>query len=303
MLTRFLGAVAAFGLIASLAQAFEPGTDRVCTASADGQRFECHDKSDVAATPTAPKPAATRTAETAPVDAPARSAPASSAPFAAPAPAASDVPNYLLQPSRPSRPVRRAKPAVAEAPPARKPAADAMPARAQATTVETPSTASPSTLADDAKVERADAMPIEQKPVAQRKTSSTPPAASPVSVAQTPAAPMKAPAAIPAPPAQLTNIASARDFLELPANHYTLVLASVRNARALDALILALDTLPGQLYLLKLSMPDGDWYSLCWSEFDNLDAARSARATLPANAAITSGWPRKIGLLQKEIAR
>ena len=61
--------------------------------------------------------------------------------------------------------------------------------------------------------------------------------------------------------------------------------------------------LPSVLYRLKLAMPDGDWYSLCWSQFADVEAARAARNTLPSDVGITSGWPRKIGLLQKEIAR
>jgi septal ring-binding cell division protein DamX len=48
-------------------------------------------------------------------------------------------------------------------------------------------------------------------------------------------------------------------------------------------------------------MPDGRWYSLCWSDFENLDAARAARASLPADAPVASGWPRRISLLQSEI--
>jgi septal ring-binding cell division protein DamX len=109
------------------------------------------------------------------------------------------------------------------------------------------------------------------------------------------------------PPAEIrTTIPSlpgASAFLALPATHYTLVLASVRDPAALDALVGSLDALAGQLFLIKLGMPDGDWYSLCWSEFDDMDAARAARASLPGDAAITSGWPRRIGPLQKEIAR
>ena len=103
--------------------------------------------------------------------------------------------------------------------------------------------------------------------------------------------------------ASSATVSGASEFLSLPASHYTLVLASVRNAAALDGLIHALDKQPGRLYLLKLGMPDGDWYSLCWSDFTDLDAARTARSSLPADAGITSGWPRRIGLLQKELTR
>ena len=95
----------------------------------------------------------------------------------------------------------------------------------------------------------------------------------------------------------------AREFAALPGSHYTLVLASVRDPAELDALMSAMQALAGHLYLLKLDMPDGDWYSLCWSEFDDLDAARAARSLLPADAALTSGWPRRISLLQAETAK
>jgi septal ring-binding cell division protein DamX len=89
----------------------------------------------------------------------------------------------------------------------------------------------------------------------------------------------------------------------LPANHYTVVLASARDPSALAALGSVMESVSGERYLLKLSMPDGDWYSLCWSAFADVDAARSARTQLPDDVAITSGWPRRIGLLQNEIAR
>lgn len=110
----------------------------------------------------------------------------------------------------------------------------------------------------------------------------------------------------PSAPASRTESAGVQDagaFRTLPAGHYTLVLASVRDPAALGPLISALDAQSSQLYLLKLGMPDGDWYSLCWSDFADIETARAARADLPANAPISSGWPRRIGLLQKELAR
>ena len=87
----------------------------------------------------------------------------------------------------------------------------------------------------------------------------------------------------------------------LPGGHFTLVLDSARSSNELNALLAALEDLPGKLYLVALNMPDGRWYSLCWLEFDSLDAARAARAELPADAPIASGWPRRISLLQSEI--
>jgi septal ring-binding cell division protein DamX len=97
------------------------------------------------------------------------------------------------------------------------------------------------------------------------------------------------------------TILGAAEFIGLSGNHYTLVLDSARSRSELDALIAALHDLPGNLYLLSLNMPDGRWFSLCWSDFDSLDAARAARADLPADAPIASGWPRRISLLQSEI--
>ena len=76
----------------------------------------------------------------------------------------------------------------------------------------------------------------------------------------------------------------------------------MRNVAALNPLIDSLGGLSGQLYLIRLSMPDGIWYSLCWSDFSSLEGARDAQKTLPSDTAITAGWPRRIGLLQGEIA-
>lgn len=302
---RLIACVVTLGLIMS-AQAFEPGTDRVCTASADGQQFECHDKSDVAAPPAAARPTKSRPAATAP----ANPAPVASTASAEPvAPRVSDVPNYLLQAPRASQPVPSANAAEAAAPTSSTAAVDSAPVRELPTAVEKPvaATTSIATAAAPAKADRTESTPIEQESAARSAMTSATSAASPVTIEQAP----KTPAAQAAPaiatptaaPPRTTNIADAGNFLDLPASHYTLVLASVRNARALDALSLALESLPGQLYLLRLDMPDGDWYSLCWSHFEDIDAARGARASLPVDAAITSGWPRKIGLLQKEIAR
>ncbi|MCB1569632.1 MAG: SPOR domain-containing protein, partial [Xanthomonadales bacterium] len=99
------------------------------------------------------------------------------------------------------------------------------------------------------------------------------------------------------------EVLGADEFARLPGSHYTVVLASVRDPATLDALIAAMSDKPGALYLLKLGMPDGDWYSLCWTEFDDVEAARAARVELPDVAGLSSGWPRRIGLLQAEIAK
>ena len=283
-----------------LAQAFEPGHERICTPSADGQTFECRDKAGGQPEASPVKPAAA-------VAAPVRAA--ESVPPAA-APAASKLPNYLMQNPSATEPVH-----VVEAPAEVAPAASVIetaatddPARAVA-----PAQASPAAAAPIHPVASVPAPDIEA--AASAKTPA--PAVAPEPAAQaSPAIPatiaLDAPAPAPAEPrlaspasapATSRDVADAGAFRALPGSHYTLVLASVRDPAALDELIQAFAAQPGQLYLLKLGMPDGDWYSLCWSDFANLDAARAARASLPAEAPIRSGWPRRIDLLQKEIAR
>lgn len=287
--------------VSASAVAFEPGSERVCKPSADGQTFECRDKvtGEVDAPP--------ETQET-PVAAVASkvSAPVPATPMPAPvddhdptAPPARNLPNYLMQrpQSQPSAPLTTPPPAPAtvearkaEPPPAAiveapKPAASPAPAPAAAPPDKPVVREAPATRA--------------QAP----ETVSKPAAAAPAPVVTPEAA---SSAAIPAASTDASasrNLAGAREFGRLPAGHYTLVLASVRNPAALDALALALAELPGALYRLKLAMPDGDWYSLCWSDFTDVEAARAARTSLPSDVGITSGWPRKIGLLQKEIAR
>ena len=287
--------------VSASAVAFEPGSERVCKPSADGQTFECRDKvtGEVDAPP--------ETQET-PVAAVASkvSAPVPATPMPAPvddhdptAPPARNLPNYLMQrqQSQPSAPLTTPPPAPAtvearkaEPPPAAiveapKPAASPAPAPAAAPPDKPVVREAPATRA--------------QAP----ETVSKPAAAAPAPVVTPEAA---SSAAIPAASTDASasrNLAGAREFGRLPAGHYTLVLASVRNPAALDALALALADLPGVLYRLKLAMPDGDWYSLCWSDFTDVEAARAARTSLPSDVGITSGWPRKIGLLQKEIAR
>ncbi len=315
---RLIACFIALALIAT-AHAFEPGSDRVCTPSADGQSFECRDKSGNITAPSTAKPVKAEPS----MPTPATSAPITGVVTQSAAPAASEVPNYLLQNSAQVQPAPRVEPAaVAEIATSESavenPVANAQPAPAEpAKVVLEPLPAAPAVAARpqtskptvqpapsiETSTETAQATSVMvEKPTTTPATTVQPAA---TAAAQSPVvdSPDPNPAARIASVAHSRNIAEASAFLDLPASHYTLVLASVRNTAALDALILALDPLPGQLYLLKLRMPDGDWYSLCWSEFDDLDGARAARASLPADAAITSGWPRKIGLLQKELAR
>lgn len=299
-------AVALIGTLA-MAHAFEPGSDHICTPSTDGQTFECRDKltgSIMEPTTKPSKPAAIAPKQTAPEVA--AETPIAAVSGSAPKPAASRPPNYLMQnpsaaeplgetdtvsataeqPASTRQTVRDVQPAVAEASPAQVQAPPAMPAAAS--------------HAQDNEVAAAQqqAPGTERAPAAGSTAAASLPTRDIARVMPKPAMPSPAVSRTDA-----SGLPAANAFLALPPSHYTLVLASERNPSALDRLIRALNEQPGQLYLLKLGMPDGDWYSLCWSDFADLDAAREARASLPADAPIQSGWPRRIGLLQKELAR
>jgi septal ring-binding cell division protein DamX len=320
MLTRSAIVLVLLSLTSTVG-AFEPGSERICTPSADGQTFECREKNASPAGDTAPAPARQSGQ---PASEPEVATEPASAVASAPAPAtesapppASKLPNYLLQSPGASRPISATSPASA-------PVADsntAAPTEVRATpqeSADTAATESPAAAAEPAATPSLRAETIEKSaPEPAPESSPAADTAAPMAIGESEPAveeataePATEPTPVPEvapPPAEIrTTIPSlpgASAFLALPATHYTLVLASVRDPAALDALVGSLDALAGQLFLIKLGMPDGDWYSLCWSEFDDMDAARAARASLPGDAAITSGWPRRIGPLQKEIAR
>ena len=277
-------------VLSASAAAFEPGAPRICEPSADGQTFVCRDKGSAApirsvsqaAPPAAASAATIRAADpTASTSSDTASTQVGSKPRNTRA-----LPDYLRQnPSFTDSPAAaQAEPRASAPEPAREPAA---PARADP-------------VATPAKTVVAD-----KQPAAQSRPANEPSGIP--SVATKPAVPVATdgPALnAQAPPGQHESSATpaaADAFNRLPASHFTLVLASVRNRDQLDGLVISLQHLPGQLYLLRLTMPDGDWYSLCWSDYPDLDSARAARLSLPADAAITSGWPRRIGLLQKEL--
>jgi hypothetical protein len=325
MLTRILIIAALLTLTqTSIVRAFEPGSERICTPSADGQTFECREKTPSSAgeTTASAKSRAERVApEPAAATVPAN--PAAKPVTASAPPAASKLPNYLLQSPRASRPtsanttaaapVADSSPtAPAEDPsPRQEPTASAATESSANVQPEAAASAQPETIENSpqsAPAAESSPAPAIEAPVASEDDE---PAALPApTVEEVAAEPATEPATVPEvaqPPAEIRaarpSLPGASAFLALPATHYTLVLASVRDPSALDALIESLDALPGPLFLIKLGMPDGDWYSLCWSDFADMDAARAARSTLPGDAAITSGWPRRIGPLQKEIAR
>lgn len=318
--------MAAFSCLASLVQAFEPGHEQICTPSADGQTFECRDKTTgiAEALPASPvkseadavskvpvKPAAAAVSE---VAAPAATKPSTESTLASPSTSeASKLPNYLMQSPSPTERPRLTETAPAVAKQAKSieprtgegqsvkaaPASAAIPAEVKASTIETAAPAR-SQVVEQAGAERLQASDSAPEPAMPTSTPSGKQATRSPSPTQVSAPPPPSPASALAVPHDLPGAGA---FLGLPASHYTLVLASVRDPSALENLVDSLAALSAQLYLLKLGMPDGDWYSLCWSDFADLDAARAARASLPADAPISSGWPRRIGLLQKEIAR
>ncbi|MBK8123226.1 MAG: SPOR domain-containing protein [Dokdonella sp.] len=288
--------------VSASAVAFEPGSERVCKPSADGQTFECRDKvtGEVDAPPETQETPVAAVASKVSAPVPATPMPAPADDHDPTAPSTRKLPNYLMQrpQSQPSAPLTTPPPAPATVEPRKAEPPPAAIVEAPKPAASPPAPA-PAAAPPDKPVVREAPATRAQAP----ETVSKPAAAAPAPVVTPEAA---SSAAIPAASTDASasrNLAGAREFGRLPAGHYTLVLASVRNPAALDALALALADLPGVLYRLKLAMPDGDWYSLCWSDFTDVEAARAARNTLPSDVGITSGWPRKIGLLQKEIAR
>ncbi len=299
MRTKSLVALIALVLSVS-AYAFDPGVERICTPSADGQSFECRDKSGMTA---AEITEASKVSSVRPAASVVAQAPDPITQAQAPT-AASDVPNYLLQAPKFPQSTDREQAAPASASASASASVKSMPVSDTAATVE-PKEGSPAPAPDTGSTTFAASptMPVAPSATIEKRDAQEDSSAAPSTLsigAERSEVAVAAPNSV---DSSASNIGSVGDFLSLPPGHFTLVLASVRNARELDALTLALNPLPGQLYLLKLGMPDGDWYSLCWSQFEELDSARAARAMLPADAAITSGWPRRIGLLQKEVVR
>lgn len=248
---------------ASVGLAFEPGAERICEPSADGTRFECRAKN------TADVPAVRRSSDQA-IDVPAKITPPK--PVAPVEPAAADqpasvgnaraLPNYLRSPS--AIPGSEPMPAAAAPPPP----------------VTRPVT----------------------KPAATVTTPRDEPAEMPVA-ATAARAPASASASAPAgmPDIDVQSREDARAFALLPSNRYTIEIARARAANELAALAVALAGVDGRIYLVRLNGADLPSYSMLWSDFATIDAARAARSTLPADVAITSGWPRRIGPLQAEL--
>ncbi|WP_440223705.1 hypothetical protein ACQQ2N_00495 [Dokdonella sp. MW10] len=98
------------------------------------------------------------------------------------------------------------------------------------------------------------------------------------------------------------RVADARAFRALRGDRYTLELAQAPTRAALAPLVDALAATSGTLHLVVLRGPEGPAVHALWSDFPTPEAARAARDVLPPDAAITSGWPRRIGPLQSELA-
>ncbi|MEO8461354.1 MAG: hypothetical protein ABI451_12560 [Dokdonella sp.] len=319
-------------LIARSAQAADtkPGEDFTCESDASGKHFACRkiepgDSGEVfqrvLTTPDADVPVAP--------DKPVGEVPAYSQ-----SQSARDVPNYLrTAPAQKSpaaaRPVETTRPApsaVAKstedantpsqsndwvrtpAPPPRGTTAEVQTANAQSTRQSTPEPVSvpqraapiaatpapsppPPAIATPAPLPAAVAPIVMRTAPPPRRVAETPPASHAV---ETPA-PQPAPIAQ-APRTPATPPLSSAEFRALDPGNYTLEIAHAPSRD--DLLALAADlSLEGSVYLLHMRSGAEPWV-LMWSDFSGIASARDARAQLPADARINSGWPRRIGPLQ-----
>ena len=261
----------AFALLCAAAAAqADPSSDygKVDTFQ-PGKKYNCLPTADrkgwnctVTGNADAPPPAEpAQTRPAPPVQTPAREA-IPAAPPAEPAPRASALPGYLTNSG--ANQSMQPMPAAAAPKPAPQPRVKGPMVPAQ-----TPAPAKPAPK------------PAQPAPT-QAPVESTPRPA--------PAAPAPVPA--PAPPTQ--------DFLALPATSYVIELAHADSKPGLDAARAAAPTAHGEVYELHLQQNGIDTWLLLWGPFENLDAARAARAELVAQGA-TPGWPRRIGPLQSEM--
>ncbi|HEX3123285.1 MAG TPA: SPOR domain-containing protein [Rhodanobacteraceae bacterium] len=229
-------------------------------------------------------------------------APAATAMPSADAPRAPAPPTQAVAPPMPAARAPQAPVAESTAIANSAPAASAEPAAA--------ATQEPAAQARASATQESAASP---QPVPATPTSTPRPVHEPVSAPRPREAEQPAPAAEPsapaktAPPAPAKSAAGSargnREFLALPASDYVIELAHSANAADFAALRASLQPTRGQLYELHLRRDNGDWWLLVWGSFDSVDAARGARAELPADAAINAGWPRRIGALQSEARR
>ncbi|MEO7916132.1 MAG: hypothetical protein ABIR16_00690 [Dokdonella sp.] len=108
------------------------------------------------------------------------------------------------------------------------------------------------------------------------------------------AAPMAVAAAVP------VALFGSAEFRALDGSHYTLELANAKSPQPLRELAARL-RLSGSVYLVHLRSPESDRWLLTWADHAGQSEARSSRSMVPADAAINSGWPRRIAPLQNEL--
>lgn len=319
---------------------FEPGKKYSCVPTADHKGWDCTATGKAAEPPPAapapapsappaasvPTAAALAVAAPAPAPVPSDTARPSTAPVRS-----GELPRYLNAAAASGGPAPQ-QPAVVPPTPARKsnistnpqvpPATSATSVAADAQHQSTPpaapvapTPAPPPTAAATTQV------PAPAPTPAPRTESATPaatankavePAIEPPAPAAptTPASTREAPVPPPPPAVAATPQRAARsdngarggdEFLALPGDQYVLELA---HASSEQEVVTSTPTLPrGDVYKLHLRQNGADVWLLVWGSFDDVSAAREARAELAGTASITPGWPRRIGPLQAEVRR
>jgi septal ring-binding cell division protein DamX len=308
-----------FLILLTPALAFEPGSAKTCMPSADGARFECIEKGaeseesrqsfetrrrEIVQSTAAASAAAVAAANEA-LEAASK---IEDAPQSALAQSARSLPNYLR-----NAPVNDES-SIAE--PTTLPASRGEISIEQTTATPPSMTTAPTqdqmpTTAPSANIDLAPAPEVAKDPLPELqpepRVAETPAkletVPTPEQVVSTPTLEANEQATDSTPAAIPVRRLSSAGFAQLNAARFTLELAKGRDIAALHSLANSLNEIAGTLYLLEFSLPDGIWYSLVWSDFATPEAARDARAGLPEQSQITSGWPRRIGPLQKEISR
>ena len=104
----------------------------------------------------------------------------------------------------------------------------------------------------------------------------------------------------PPPPPAAVGLLDGNAFRALDSSHFTLELANAKSPQPLRELAARLQ-LSGAVYLVHLRSPESDRWLLTWADYASQAEARSARSMVPADAAINSGWPRRLAPLQNEL--
>jgi septal ring-binding cell division protein DamX len=255
-------------------ETFQPGKKYNCLPTPDRTGWNCTETGKADISRDEPK-AEPPTAEPAPAATPVAAAAAASPVPSAPTPA-SELPNYLTNASASGNPSTPASPAAA-APistnPQRKHVDNAAPPPSPAPAAKPAVTAAP---------EKSQPVPARTAPVAE-----------------SPAEKIPLPSSAPEPRA--ADRGSVADFLALPGNHYVVELAQGEREAEIAAARSNLHLPHGETYTLHLRQNGVDQWLLVWGSFDDVEAARSARADLPAT--LNAGWPRRIAPLQDEVRR